>query len=132
MLYVKNEEKVFVHRSRRIQSKVLYYADNVVLTMRSSAQIYLKRWQGAEEYALQSSLLLLFFVFFIFLNQINTARGLDVEMTVRDESDEENERTNEQWFVRRNFMPEVQFVTISSKRKDRLRTEPFLDILAVM
>jgi hypothetical protein len=27
-------------------------------------------------------------------------------------------------------MPEVQFVTVSSERKDHLRTEPFLDILA--
>ncbi len=30
-----------------------------------------------------------FFGFFIF-DQINTARGLDVEMTMRDESDEED------------------------------------------
>jgi ribosomal protein L5 len=32
---------------------------------------------------------MIFFGFFIF-DQINTARGLDVEMTMRDESDEEN------------------------------------------
>ncbi len=37
----KNEERVFVHRSRRIQSEVFYYADNAVLTMRSNAQKYL-------------------------------------------------------------------------------------------
>jgi hypothetical protein len=86
-----SEERVFSQRRRRVRGKVLYYADNAMLTMRSSAQIYVWRWQGAEEYVLKSSFLLLyiffFFGFFCFLDQINTARGLNVGMTVRDDEE---------------------------------------------
>ncbi len=81
-----SEERVFSRRGQRVRGKVLYYADNAMLTIRSSAQKYVWRWQGAEEYVLKSSFLLLYiFWVFCFLNQINTARGLNVRMTMRDE-----------------------------------------------
>jgi hypothetical protein len=67
---------------------VLYYADNAVLTVRCNAQNYLKRHQGAEEYALQSSLLFVvfFWVFSFESNQHSIGVGCWDDM--EDESDE--------------------------------------------
>ncbi len=62
------------------------YADNAMLTMRSSAQNYVWRCQGAEEYVLKSSFLLLyFFGGFLFFESNQHSEGVKCKMTVRDD-----------------------------------------------
>ncbi len=88
------KKKVFVHRSRRIAKwgALLRWqcsADNV-----EQCPDLFKALTGSRRVSYTVFISNIFWGF-LFLNQINTARGLDVKMTMRDESDEEIEWTNE-------------------------------------
>ena len=75
-----SEERVFSRRGQRVRGKVLYYADSAMLTIRSSAQKYVWRWQGAEEYVLKSSFLLLYiFLGFLFFESNQHSEGVKCE-----------------------------------------------------
>ncbi len=64
-------ENIYALRAKSgLQSEVLYYDDNAVLTMQCDAQSYFKLWQGAEGKAIQASLEVVFFGF-LFFNQPN-------------------------------------------------------------
>jgi hypothetical protein len=69
-----------------LQSEVLYYDDDAVLTMQCDAQSYLKLWQGAEGKAIQASLEVGFFFGFLFLYQPNQhSEGVDDGMKMTEE-----------------------------------------------
>jgi hypothetical protein len=78
MLYVKNEEKVFVHRSRRIRSKVLYYADNAVLIMRSNAQIF-KALTGSRRVCFAVFIIIIIFFGFSIFESNQHSDGIGCE-----------------------------------------------------
>ncbi len=71
------EGKSIVRRCKRdCKNEVLYYDDNAVLTVRCNAQSYFKLWQGAERKAIQTSVVIDFFLgVFIFISIKSTQRG---------------------------------------------------------
>ncbi len=67
----------------RLQSEVLYYVDNAVLTMQCNAQSFFQAISGSRRESYTGFIRSWFFWVFVFIiDQINTARGLDNEMRV--------------------------------------------------